>query len=178
MPTDNEIKLQEIDSLANRYAARRQTLAYHVRLLESEIAAVRGRNIGFIKKAAAAAADAQSDLRAAIELAPHLFVRPRTFSLHGIKVGFQKGKGKITWQDEEKVVALIKKNFTPEQAQTLIKIVEKPAKDALANLKAADLRKIGVEVEEASEQVVIKAIDSDIDKLVAAILEEGAKETS
>ena len=56
----------------------------------------------------------------------------------------------------------------------MIRTVEEPVKDALAQLPAADLRKLGVQVEEAGDHVYIKAADSDVDKLVAAILKEGA----
>ena len=47
-------------------------------------------------------------------------------------------------------------------------------KDALAQLPAAELHKLGVQVEEAGDRVYIKASDSEVDKLVVAILKEGA----
>ena len=40
-------------------------------------------------------AQADANLKAAIEQAPGLFVKPRTIVLHGLKLGYQKGKGKI-----------------------------------------------------------------------------------
>jgi hypothetical protein len=95
-------------------------------------------------------------------------------TLHGIRLGYQKGKGKITWDDDAKVIAAIRRTFTKATADTLISVIEKPAKDALANLPAAELRRLGVQVEAAGDAIYIKAADSEVDKLVARILEEGA----
>ena len=79
-----------------------------------------------------------------------------------------------TWDDDAKVIAAIRRTFTKATADTLISVIEKPAKDALANLPAAELRRLGVQVEDAGDSIYIKAADSEVDKLVARILEEGA----
>ena len=89
--------------------------------------------------------------------------------MYGVKVGFEKGKGRIEWDDDDTVVRLIEKHF-PEQADILIKTKKKPAKKALAQLSVAELKKLGVTVEETGDQVVIKSTDSEIDKLVTALL--------
>ena len=73
--------------------------------------------------------------------------------------------------DKDQVVRLIKKHF-PEQADVLIKTVEKPIKGAIQQLPVADLKRIGVTVEETGDVVVIKSTDSEIDKLVSALLEQ------
>jgi hypothetical protein len=107
---------------------------------------------------------------------PELFERPRTMTLHGIRLGYAKGKGKITWEDDAKVVAAIRRTFARDTSDRLIAITERPVKDALASLPAAELRRLGVQVEEAGDYVFIKASDSEVDKLVAQILKEGAVE--
>jgi hypothetical protein len=92
---------------------------------------------------------------------------------HGIKVGYKKGTGKIEWEDADQVVKLIKKHF-PDQADVLIISSEKPAKDALAQLTAAELKKLGVLVEESGDVPFIKDTSSEVDKLVAAFLKDEA----
>src|SRR5208283_3723611 len=118
-----------------------------------------------IRAAATVAADVQGELSGAITSHPDLFVKPRTMTLHGIKFGYQKGKGKISWSDEAKVIAAIHRTFAQDTVDTLIATVEKPVKDALANLPAHELKKLGVQVEEAGDYVFIKASDSEVDKL-------------
>lgn len=100
-----------------------------------------------------------------------MFDTPRTVVFYGIKVGLQKGKGAIEWDDDAQVVKLIEKHF-PEQADVLIKTTKKPVKKALAQLTVAELKKLGIVVEETGDQVVIKSTDSEIDKLVNALLKE------
>lgn len=92
-----------------------------------------------------------------------------------MKVGYQKGKGTISFEDADSVVARIKKHL-PDQADVLIKLKETPVKDALAQLSAADLKKIGVTVSEAGDQVVIKPVDSEVDKMVDALLKDVGEE--
>jgi len=169
-----EITLAEIDHLAKQYAKARAVVSERVGDLEAEVAAVHRRKIGGIKIAAAEAADIGAKLRAAIESAPHLFEKPKTFTLHGVTVGFRKGAGKLDWDDDTKVCALIRKHL-PEQADVLIITEEKPAADALKNLDSRDLARVGVRMEGTGEFVVVKTADSAVDKLVAKILKEGAQ---
>lgn len=174
--TPTQAALDAIDLLAKDYTTVREVLAERVASLESELHQVRNRRLPGIRSALAIAKTAQDDLQRVIAAAPSLFIKPRTFTLHGVKVGFQKGKGKLTWADDARVIALIEKHL-PDKAEILIVTERKPSRDALANLDGADLKRIGVTIEEVGDKIVIKAADSDLDKVIAKILEEGAKET-
>jgi hypothetical protein len=174
MITATETTLATIDGLAAHYAKARRLLAERVSELEAEVAALQRRRIQGIKTAASDAAALQEQLRTRIEGAPHLFEKPKTYTLHGITVGYRKGAGKAEWDDSAKVCALIRKHL-PDQAEVLIIVEEKPSADALKNLDARDLARVGVRMEGTGDFVVVKAADSAIDKLVARILKEGAK---
>ena len=172
-PSKTSLTLAGIDTLAKNYAAVRAEVADLVNELEAEIAAVQRRYLNRIKKAAASANDAQAELRSAVEGAPDLFVKPRTFTLHGIKVGYQKGKGRLEF-DSEAVIARIHKHY-PELQDALVRVKFELVKDALSNLDVATLKKLGCSVVAADDQVIVKASDTDVDKLVAKLLDEGAK---
>jgi DNA-binding transcriptional MocR family regulator len=169
------VTLTEIDGLARDFAVSRKTLQDRMQELEDELSQVKKRHLGGIRKAVTIAATYQSRLRAAIEDSPELFVKPRSLVLYGIKVGFQKGKGELKWEDTEQVVKLIHKHF-PEQAETLIKLTETPVKTALAQLSVQDLKRIGVAVTETGDQILLKPTDSDVDKLVDALLRDELQE--
>ena len=96
-------------------------------------------------------------------------------TFHGVRIGFMKGKGKIEWDDGEQVVKLIKKHF-PAQADALIATTEKPVKAALQQLAAADLKRLGITVEESGEVIFVKPVDGEIEKLVDALLEDATAE--
>ncbi len=171
------MNLTEIEKLTKEYADDRTRLADRIRFLEDEINTLKRRRLPGIKNCVQSVVEKQETLKAALEDSKPLFVKPRTCVFHGVKVGFQKGKGKLHWADDSVVVKLIKKYF-PEQVDVLIKTTEKPIKGALENMDAADLKKLGITVNDTDDQVVIKSTDSEIDKFVEALLKEDDPEVA
>lgn len=163
--------LSEITKRTEDFASARTKLAERITSLSDELASVKKRHIALIRKAVQVAKEKQGLLTSALEEAPELFTKPRTVIISGIKVGYQKGKGEIEWEDDDQVVRLIKKHFS-EQADVLIKTTEKPLKKALAQLTVAELKKLGITVEETGDHVFIKPTDSDVDKYVNMLLKE------
>lgn len=166
-----------IDMAAQNYSKAHDKLTAVVRALEAETAKLRLQYLPQIRKAVETAASRKADLRDALNESRELFVKPKTRVMHGVKVGFQKGKGKLDWDDDELVVKLIRKHL-PEIAETLIRIEESPIVAALNDLDVKDLRKIGVRAEETGDKVVIKPTDSEIDKLVDALLRDEEPEAA
>lgn len=154
-------------TLTKRYADARDVLAGYVSTLEEKIAAA--------KRAVARAAEREAELRAAVTAAPHLFEKPKTVELHGIKVGFRKGSGGIDWASDDEVVARIRKHFSAPEADLLIRTTEKPIAKALGELDVATLKKLGCTVEDTGDVVVIKATDSEIEKAVNALLKSATE---
>jgi len=167
--------LLDIEVKTRHYAKRHDALTYIVRELDNEIKRIQNRYMKEIAKRASATKEARAELAAALEQAKPLFARPRTQVFDGVKVGFQKGKGKIVCADETKTVQLIYKHL-PEHAATLVRQIESPVMDALNQLPVAELKRIGCTVTEASDCVVIAPAKSDVDKLVKSMLKEGAEE--
>jgi hypothetical protein len=170
-----EVSLGTIEGAAKGYAAERGDLAEMVRELTEEIEGLKRAALPRIKRAVGRTAERHSDLKGLLERAPWLFVKPRTVIFHGIKVGFEKGKGKIEFEDEQRVIKLIRSKL-PEQAEGLIGTDEYVRKSGLKGLSVAELKAIGCTVEESGDQVVIKAADGDVDKVVNALLKEATEE--
>ncbi len=169
--------LGEIETLAKEFGERHDALSAKVQTINDEISAVKRRHLHQLRNYVAKAADAKDHLRAAIKAAPEFFKKPRTLMLHDVRVGFAKGKGKLVFASDAQLVTLIKKHF-PDQVETLVKVEEKPVLNALANLPAKDLKRLGVTVEGAGDDVVIKPTGTAIDKLVDALIKgaEGDEE--
>lgn len=167
--------LTGIEKLTKEYAEARRVLGDRVQHLTDEIETAKKRLLPGIKRAVENASEKKAALSAAVMQSPELFARPRTIVLSGIKVGLEKGKGIIEWDDDAQVVKLIEKHFS-EQADVLIKTTKKPLKKPLSQLTVAELKKLGIVVEETGDQVVIKGTDSDVDKLVKALLKEDESE--
>ncbi|PLY02745.1 MAG: hypothetical protein C0622_05190 [Desulfuromonas sp.] len=125
-----------------------------------------------IQTAAADVAAAQGALFETVKQSPSLFVKPKTMVIYGVRVGFKKEKGKVSISNEEITIRLIRKHL-PDQAESLIQTTDKVLKNALQQLSGAELKKIGAEIQADTDQVFIKPVGDDIDKFVAALLEEG-----
>lgn len=161
--------LIEIERLAREFSDARVALKARVDNLEEEIRTLKKRHLPGIKKAIDTAANCHMRLFDAIGETPELFVRPKTVIFHGVKFGYMKSKGEIVYEDEAQVIKLIKKHF-PDQVEELIKCKETPFKPALARLSVTDLKKIGVTVIDTGDEIYIKPTDSEIDKLINALL--------
>lgn len=178
MPTTpaTSTRIEEIDTLAREYASARKRLADRVESLQVEIQALHRRRREGIIDAAQLAKSALDELVAAVQAAPDLFVKPRTITLHGIKLGFEKGKGRMAWDiDDDKLVEKIKRIYAGDNVTlaVLINTTEEPSKDGLKTLDARELARLGVTIEGVEDVVIVKATDGEIDKLVKRILKEG-----
>lgn len=171
-----EVRMNEIEKASQAFAEARAALSALVSDLEAEMNAVKRRRIGALRRAVAKSNDRQSELKNLLEDSKELFEKPRTRVFHGIKVGYQKGKGGLDIQDEEKVLKLIAKHF-PDRKEELVRTKQSPDKTALGKLAAADLKRLGIEVIATQDEVVLKATDSAVDKIVDALL-KGMEEES
>ena len=166
MPT-----MTDIEAAAEALARDRRALSEAAQTLEIELSEVKTRHAGALRLVAAKAATSWKALLDAVRAAPELFSKPRSVVLHGIKLGWQKGKGSIDIANPDRTVGLIKKHF-PDQVATLIATREVPVKDALAQLPAADLKRLGVAIGDTDDQPFIRAADGDVDKLVRNLIDQ------
>jgi hypothetical protein len=169
--------LNDLERRAKALADTREAVSAIVGELNAGIDALKREHMKALKRAVAAAAEQHERLRAVIEENPQLFVKPRTVVLHGIKFGYVKGAGKLEYDDERRVIALIRKHF-PDQVDVLVATRETPVKAALSQLAVADLKRLGVTVEGTDDVVVIKPTDSEVDKLVNQLLKSAVDEAA
>ena len=161
--------LDDVNERARVLSEARGHLGHLMQALNAGIEALKADAMGDIRAAIDIATDAWGELEDVIEANPQLFVRPRTVAAHGIVFGIQKGKGSIDIPDPERTVVLIKRQL-PEYADKLIATKEVPVKKAIERLTAGELKRIGVSVVDAEDQVVIRSAPSDVDKLVKALI--------
>jgi hypothetical protein len=104
-----------------------------------------------------------------------LFKKPRTRTFSDIKVGLQKQPGRIEIANKEQTIERIKKHC-PERLDDLAPATREIRKEAFAHLPADLLKKLGVTVTADTDAIIIKPMDSDVEKAVAALLKEIAPE--
>lgn len=167
--------IETLAARAETLANARRHLGDFVGALQEGINHLRADAMPELRAQIEIATEAYNALKAEIEAHPECFDKPRTMSLHGIKFGYAKGKGGLEIADPDRTVKLIRKHL-PDQADVLIATKEAPVKDALAQLPADDLKRIGVEVKGTGDCVVIRPADGEIDKLVKALVSEAVED--
>ena len=167
----NTITLADLSALAETLATRRRELVAAAAEMETEISGVRRRHMKRLRTLAVSVKSLTDSLRALVEQAPSLFLKPRSRTMADIQYGFKKGRGRIEFDDEQKVIARIRSK-RPDLVATAIVTKETVAKDVIAMLSAKELKELGVSVTEAGDAAYVKAKDADTDKLIAMALGE------
>ena len=98
---------------------------------------------------------------------------PRTVAVDGIRFGLRKQPGTVEVGDEAKAIRRLRERF-PSRAEALIRVKETLDRSALRKLPAAELAQIGVTMEKATDEVTIAAASGDLDRVVAALLDDAA----
>jgi hypothetical protein len=159
-----------IESLCQNYDRTCAELEFQIANLQEDLDRVRTKHLRGLKRTAALVAQQEASLTAAIESAPDLFKKPRTHIFHGVKVGFTVSAGRIEFDDAASVVAQIRRLRTDEK-DVLIRTKEEPNKDALRQLEADDLKKLGCRIVDEGDQVIVKRTAGDVEKLIGKLID-------
>lgn len=163
--------LETIEQLCHQLDLEAGSLDALVNALEADLAVVKEKHLKPLKRQAVRVAQAEASLFGAVETSPDLFQKPRTMTMHGVRVGFVAGKGAVEWDDAESVVAGIRRHHKDE-TDVLLKTVVTPRKEALRSLTPVDLARLGCRIVDAGDQVVVKRVGGDVEQLIAKLTEK------
>ena len=168
----SEVTLTNIEDATKELYDAESELVKEAMKIEAAISALKNRRKAILKERALAVKSKRTIVERLIEGAKHLFTKPRTREIWGHKVGFRKGRGGIVKpKDEEKLIAAIHKHL-PDKAKALIKTVRTVPSKPLNNLTAQELKKIGCEIKNAGDTIVVDIVESDVDQVVATYMED------
>jgi len=167
-----------IHEAAQRLSLAHRELTLRAQTQEADIAAAVGpittRHRPGIDAAAEEKAAAYDSLMQLIQASPQLFCRPRSITVDGVKAGYRKESDSLDWDNEQVVIARIRA-LLPDEVDLLIRTQANLVIDALPGLDSPVLRQIGVRQVSGSDQAFVSIGDSDVDKLVKAILADAAR---
>lgn len=161
--------IDDIETKAKALASARAELAERVGRIREEQEAIKRKLLTGVRNALARARDAYDALHEAISESPDLFEKPKTRTLHGVRLGWMKQRGKLEWDDDRALIDALRK-LLGEEAEGFIRRTEKPIAARLQDLPARDLRRLGVRVADDTDVVVIKTADDALDKLIDALI--------
>lgn len=167
MPT-----LTEIETLAQRYAESYRQLEAAVQTLEDGVRAIKRKALPGIRRLAEESASRKSAVLAAITDSKALFEKPRSRLLAGVKVGLQKRRGKVVIDDEEATIRRIRELLPKDQAELVIHVSESVHKPAVYDLVAGDLKRLGIKIDDDTDEAIAKIAGADIENMVDTLLDK------
>lgn len=167
--------LEDLQRRATVLSQTRDRLRDLLATMQAGIDTVKNGSLPDIRRVARTIARQHTKLADLIAANTDLFVKPRSYVQDGLKFGMQKQKGKLTWDDDEKLCARIRKlvdegALTAEQAELCVRSKETPVAAALEKLDAKLIKRLGISVGADTDAPLIKSVDSEVEKAVNAVL--------
>lgn len=172
------ITLADIRAAAQNLANRRNdTLASSTLLnaeIKSAIAPILERYQGTLDAYASAEAAAMKALDDLLAAAPHLFIKPRSLTVDGVRGGYKREPDMLDWADESDVIGRIK-SLRPDLVPLLVRTIETLVVDALGGLDANDQRAFGIRTVTGIDRRFITLGDNDVEKITKAIVTDATR---
>ena len=165
------MSLEKIEAMTGKFAEAQAALLDVTGTLKQELEAVAKAHRKEIKKAVDRCATTGVALQEAILENPDLFESPRSQIFHGIKVGLQMGKRTLSYDDEERLIILIRKHL-PDLEDVLIETTESVNRAALNRVADVELARLQVRIVEGVDAVIIKQASGGVDKAINAMLKD------
>lgn len=166
--------LQEIEAQTKKFADANNVLASTIDEMETEINLIKKEYLKRLQPLADNVSIEKALLKEAIDESRLIFVKPKTYVFHGVKVGLQSSKGSIKIIDEEKTIELIEKNL-PDMVENVIKNSKSVIKESLKLLSDNELVQINCKKIPASEMVLIKSNRDEVEKFIDAMIKENTQ---
>lgn len=174
----NPITLEDIRKAGEKLSNAHNDTAACAALLQAEIKAVIAPILDKYKatldRYACAEAAAHAALDGLLMAAPHLFAKPRSLTVDGVRVGYRKAEDSIDWSDEEAVIKAIGA-YLSDQFAILVRTERHINIDAVSQLDADTLRKIGVRQIPGVDTRFITIGDNDAEKLTKVVIADAAR---
>lgn len=173
------VTITEIRAAAQRLADAHRESVSRAKAVEGAISAaippIYEQHRAGLDTAAEEEAAAKADLQRLVDAAPQLFSKPRSIAVDGVKCGYRKGEDTLDWDDEAAVITRLRALDLLALNPVLVRTEESINVAALAELDGNELRRAGVRRIPGVDQSFISFTDSDVEKMVKAILADATK---
>lgn len=169
------VRIADIEMAAKEYGEAVQALRTLHDGMNDAISKAKSLFIEQVKTAAQQAGERHRLLMTLIEDAPELFKETKTWTLHGVRMGYKKMPGKMEILNPESTIKRMREDF-PELAVTAIAVKESVVKKALSAQPAEVLKKLGISITCDTDAPFIKLTDDEVQKLIDLITSEASAE--
>lgn len=165
--------LRQIEMAAEDHRHALDRLRDVLAQLNDAIEEAKRTNLPMIRRQVAATKASRHLLAEMVRDHPHLFQRPKTREMHGIRVGYRKGRDRVLWPEEAELVRRVRAVLGPKTARALIEVRERVNRAAVT----PDIRaQLDIAVAKGDDQLLVEPLDGEVDKLIGALLGDLVKE--
>ncbi len=161
--------LNDINRVLSEYAVAERRLSTLAAGARAAVARVTHQYEDEMRAAMTTMNNCRADARAMVESNPALFAKPKTRVLHGVKIGLRKRRGRLVINNPAKTIAQIEREYH-DPAGYLIQVKKVLLKTGLEKLSAKELKRLGVEVQQDTDQAVFYPVADDVDGIVEFLL--------
>lgn len=169
------IRIADIETAAQEYSRAVKLLRNLHDGMTDAVTKARSVFINQIKEAASDAGEKYQMLMTLVQEAPELFKDTKTWTMHGVRMGYKKLPGKLEIPNPEATIKRMREEFR-ELAATAISVKESVVKKALSGQPADVLKKLGIAITCDTDAPFIKLTDDEVQKLIDAMIAQQAKE--
>ena len=170
------VTLDTITKLAAKASQANQRVKEVITLFEHDLRQLEADHKPGIEQASRKLRAAEDALRAAVEVAPELFAKPKTRTLFHYKVGYRKEPDDVVHGDPAETIKLIRANLNADAAAVLIQTKETIVASALKNLDDAQLEKIQAKRVIGEDVIVCNIAEGSAESLVKALVKRTKQE--
>ncbi|MEM7047844.1 MAG: host-nuclease inhibitor Gam family protein [Pseudomonadota bacterium] len=160
----------DINEFAQTYAEENERLAAILVAIDKDIRVIHERYAAALADQAMLVSCCRGELIDLVDAARHLFVKPKSQTVAGVRVGLRKGQDRLKYDDEGKLIHRIS-TLLPAQADSLLRQKIEINKDALKILSTEDRQRLGVKLVMGADEPFAQISKSDAEKVAASILE-------
>jgi predicted membrane GTPase involved in stress response len=158
-----------VQSLRNVVESKDSELRALEQMLEDERKAISSKYEPLLSVAIDEAHTARLAVIASLEDSEALFAKPKTITIDGVTVGFQKTRDQIVFNiSEDETITRIKATL-PDQAQLLIKTKESIVKAAIVGLEDWQRKQICVEAVKGHDEAIVKLTDGEMQAFLTEV---------
>lgn len=169
------VRIADIETAAREYGDAVKILRNLHDGMNDAITKARSVFINQIKDAASDAGEKHQMLMTLLTSAPELFKDTKTWTMHGVRLGYKKLPGKLEVLNPEATIKRMREDFQ-ELAATAISVKETVVKKALSGQPADVLKKLGINVTCDTDAPFIKLTDDEVQKLIDAMIAQASQE--
>lgn len=164
------MSIETIEQKSKQYQSLLTELNTIAQTVREKINATTDKHIDAMREVKSKLDKLQEEIKEDVSANKSLFKSPKTKTVHCLKLGFRKSKGKLVVEDKDGAIKKIESDYDGAEG-VMIKTEKSIIKKGIESLDAKELKRLGISVITGTEQVVFDVVADNIDDFLSLVFE-------